>query len=120
MTNENETNEKEEWEVVGEDRIRWEAVGEKVVGILKEIIPSSEGRSAQYVVETDEGEKTFYGGKVLDMKLSNVSLGDKISVEYIGEGTAKPGRNPPKLFKTMRSKKSEDDTEPQPTEEPVN
>ena len=54
--------------------------------------------SMLYHIEVDKQPWGVWGSTVLDGKMTTAKSGDKIKIEYLGKGDAKPGKNAPKLF----------------------
>jgi hypothetical protein len=51
-----------------------------------------------HTVITQDGAKAFFGSKILNDALEFVGAGTEIEIVYLGLGTAKAGKQPPKLF----------------------
>ena len=84
--------------------VSWEKPGDKVTGTLKHLgIGSGFGREyPELTIITTEGEKILSAAQVnLIRQLQDdpPALGDGITVEFLGEGEARGGNNPAKLFR---------------------
>lgn len=88
------------------DFVKFENVGDAVVGIIKEIREGKDFNSNPcplLVLEvSDEGdEKTLTAGQVLlkaALAEKAPQVGDKVRITYSGIGEAKPGKAPAKVF----------------------
>lgn len=63
--------------------------------------------SMLYTLEVNGKPINVWGSTVLDQRMVGVKLEDTIQIVYKGLGEAKPGKNPPKLFKVMIDKTEE-------------
>ena len=57
-------------------------------------------KSNLYKLSIGPGEVlSVWGTTILDQRMRNVTIGDKIKITYLGLGCAKTGQHAPKLFK---------------------
>ena len=87
--------------------------GDEIMGLLveikKEVGPNS---SMLYTVEKKGGEKFgIWGSTVLDMRMSDVMVGEEVKITYKGTQPSKTkGRSPVKIFKVLhREPETEDE-----------
>lgn len=88
------------------DFVKFENVGDAVVGIIKEVREGKDFNGApcpELVLEVgDDGdEKTVTAGQVrlkAELAEKRPAVGDKVRITYSGVGDSKPGKAPPKLF----------------------
>jgi len=93
--------------VSGSDYVKFNEIGDQVVGIIKEIreAPDYNGNPCpELVLEVSEGgdEKTLTASQaLLKAALAEAApqVGNKIRITYTGNSQGKPGRNPAKEFK---------------------
>lgn len=68
-----------------------------LVDVKSDIGPN---KSKLYTIEKPDNKfESVWGSKVLDERMSLISIGQKVRITYNGLGEAKSGANPPKLFK---------------------
>lgn len=86
------------------DFVSFKEVGDKVVGIIKQIRTAKDFNGnpcPELVLDVDGEEKTVTAGQVLlkaALAEKAPQVGDKIRIVYSGVGDAKPGRAPAKQF----------------------
>lgn len=85
----------------------WDYRTEKeLVGKLVEIKPDvGDNKSMLYTVEKEDGTRVaIWGTTVLDSRLKELPIGEKVKIVYEGESAkSKPGRNPTKLFRVFHT-----------------
>ena len=91
--------------VDGGDFVKFENVGDQVVGVVKEVREGKDFNGhpcPELVLEVEDGEeKTVTAGQVrlkAELAEKRPQMGDKIRITYSGVGDAKPGKAPAKLF----------------------
>lgn len=79
-----------------------EKEGEEMIGEVKNI--NTEGLYGnQYSIETEKGAYLTPSHKVLQNRMVNVSVGDKVKIVYVGEEPpAVRGQNPTKMYEVYK------------------
>lgn len=96
---------KEEYEEVVSTLEFWkpETINDVLEGTYVDLFKGNFGE--QPIIETADGKKYVTpSNRVLVNLLKEVSIGDSVRIEYLGDGKAKSGQSPPKLYKVMRKK----------------
>ncbi|NGX33635.1 MAG: hypothetical protein K1060chlam4_01706, partial [Candidatus Anoxychlamydiales bacterium] len=70
----------------------------------------TDGNSNLYKLENTEGMRNVWGSAILDSRMDDVKIGDKLKITYKGLGEAKPGKNAPKIFKVEVDDMVEEET----------
>ena len=65
--------------------LKWETVGIKLVGVLKSYTPrkTAMGEGNIYEVKTKDGTVPFFAPSLLHKKLSDIAIGNIVSIEYM-------------------------------------
>jgi len=86
-------------EIKGGDVIRLE-VGESIEGKLLAV---RQGEFAKvYDIETKDGKKTLFGSAVLDSRMAEVKVGDRVKIERLEDELPKvKGHNPTKMYRVF-------------------
>lgn len=95
---------KEKWQEVKPGI--WNFREDKIlIGVLEEARSDvGPNKSMLYTFRKEDGTLiSCWGSTVLDARLAFVKVGEKVKIEYTGEGEAKPGRNPTHLFKVFHT-----------------
>jgi len=89
----------EDWKKVEPGNVwKEENEGDSIEGTLKNIREGNYENKV-YDIETEEGLRTVFGSVVLDDRMAQVELGQKIKIVFTGTSPSKvPGRNPTKLY----------------------
>jgi len=104
-----ETKKEENWEEVNPTDWpeSWDYETDKeLVGTLVNIKADvGDNNSMLYTIEKEDGTKlTIWGTTVLDSRLKDLPIGEKVKIIYDGVSTkSKPGRNPTKLFRVFHT-----------------
>jgi|SRR5690554_2844561 len=86
------------------DWITFKSIGDQVVGIIKAIRQGKDFNGnpcPELILEVDGDEKTLTAGQVMlkaALAEQRPSVGDKVRIRYSGDGDARPGKAPAKLF----------------------
>lgn len=105
----NKTKKEENWKEVNPTDWpdQWDYKTEtELIGILIEKEPNvGENNSMLYTIEKEDGIKlTIWGTTVLDSRLVDIEIGEKVKIVYDGvSAKSKPGRKPTKLFKVYHT-----------------
>ncbi len=82
-------------EVTSGGIIKFETLGQKVVGILiehKSGVKTSQGEADMYTIKTKDGEVSFFASTILHQKLEKVAIGNVVVVEYTDDKKTNSGR----------------------------
>jgi hypothetical protein len=92
-----------DWNQFRGDYVKWTAAGQVVTGELRAVrIGNYKGKEyPELVLETEDGTRILSASQSALMRQlaeDPPGVGDIVRVEYLGEGDARPGQSPVKLF----------------------
>ena len=93
-----------DWNAYKGDYVRWTNTPDRLSGVVEQVRTGSyQGKSyPEIVLNTAEGVRILSASQANLMRQlaeDPPAIGDTLTVEYLGEGTARPGQSAPKLFR---------------------